>query len=330
MAYTDQDLDDAVKAGVFSEKHIAAFRHFMQNQRQSPGSTEEHFRLVTGFNDIFVTIACLLVLAAGWYIGSFANDQVGALAAAAGSWGLAEYFTRIRRMALPSIVLLMMFVLAAFMTVDFLAEGPLMVVPPLAAMLAAAGHWLRFRVPITIAAVVASGIVAVIAVMTEFDVDLDGALFSGVLLVLGLMTLGLAIWWDSRNVHRITRQADVAFWLHILSSFVIVHTLFSNILLRESQSDGVVVAIVLMTYGLLTLISIILDRRALMVSALGYALYATGHVFTTDNAEGLGFALACLIVGGGLLMLSALWSKVRKPVVELLPYAITSRLPPAL
>ncbi|MCE2518002.1 MAG: hypothetical protein J4F41_09315 [Alphaproteobacteria bacterium] len=329
MAYTDQDLDDAVKAGVVSAKHVAAFRHFMQNQRNGTASSEEHFRMITGFNDVFVTIACLLVLAAGWYIGSFANDQVGALAAAAGSWGLAEYFTRIRRMALPSITLLMVFVTAAFATFDFIADGPLLVLPPLAAMLAAAGHWLRFRVPITIAAVAASGIVAVMALMTEMEIDLDGPLFSGVLLALGLMTLGLAIWWDSRNVHRITRQADVAFWLHILSSFVIVHTLFSNILLRETQSDGMVITIVLLAYGLLTLVSIILDRRAMMVSALGYALYATGHVFTTDNAEGLGFALACLIVGGGLLMLSALWSKVRKPVVGLLPHAMASRLPPA-
>lgn len=75
---------------------------------------EEQFPLLTGFNDIFVTIAAVILLVAVAWIGQFVGPQierngpspVAGLFVAASAWGLAEYFTRERRMALPSIVLL--------------------------------------------------------------------------------------------------------------------------------------------------------------------------------------------------------------------------------
>ena len=45
---------------------------------------------------------------------------------------------------------------------------------------------------------------------------------------LGLISLGTALW-DSRNTLRVTREADIAFWLHILAAGLIVHPLFSAI-----------------------------------------------------------------------------------------------------
>jgi hypothetical protein len=67
---------------------------------------EERLRLITGFNDIFVTIGIALFLGAlNYLLGTY-----GALASGAGiaiaAWGLAEVFTKRKRMALPSIVLL--------------------------------------------------------------------------------------------------------------------------------------------------------------------------------------------------------------------------------
>ena len=53
-------------------------------------------------------------------MGSTAGSRSGAsaLAVAVTSWGLAEYFTRQRRMALPSIVLLLAFVGGVFEAPD--------------------------------------------------------------------------------------------------------------------------------------------------------------------------------------------------------------------
>lgn len=333
MSYSDQDLNDAVNAGVFTEKHVDAFRQFMTNKRHGASSAEEHFRLITGFNDIFVSIACGLVLFSTWFLGAMVEDFLGPILAAISAWGLAEYFTRIRRMALPSILLLLSFILTVYAGV----EGAVMlwsndlavVIAPLAGAIAAGLHWLRFRVPITIAAGIGAMILLVMALMFEAGLNFDDQIISVMLIAMGIATLCLAIYYDSRNVFRITRQADIAFWLHILSSFVIVHTLFSYILISNDFSDGMNVFIVLTTYSILTITSIILDRRALMVSALGYAVYAAGGLLTIGNNESISYALACLVIGGGLLMLSALWGQVRRPFIKILPAAMTDRLPPA-
>lgn len=46
-----------------SEEIVAAFRAHVAALRDTPAADEEHFRLVTGFNDVFVVIACPLLLA---------------------------------------------------------------------------------------------------------------------------------------------------------------------------------------------------------------------------------------------------------------------------
>ena len=83
---------------------------------------EEQFRLLTGFNDIFVSIAAaILLFAVGWIgqrIGATSawrstatgRASLAPLAVAATAWGLALFFTAKRRMALPSILLLLAFV----------------------------------------------------------------------------------------------------------------------------------------------------------------------------------------------------------------------------
>ena len=108
--YSESDLDGAVAAGAISRDAADALRNHIAARRFAPAVDEEHFRLLTGFNDIFVSIAVVLVLTAIAWIGeSIMVPLAGALVAAT-AWGLAEYFTRHRRMALPSILLLLAFV----------------------------------------------------------------------------------------------------------------------------------------------------------------------------------------------------------------------------
>src|SRR5690242_8799642 len=115
--YSDEDIDSAVEAGAISAEAAAALRAHVAGARSTPAVDEEHFRLVTGFNDIFVVIAsALLLISVGW-IGSAVTGWVGSLAAAAAAWALAEFFVRKRRMALPAIVLLIAFCGNVFFTV---------------------------------------------------------------------------------------------------------------------------------------------------------------------------------------------------------------------
>ncbi|RYD91499.1 MAG: hypothetical protein EOP61_27450, partial [Sphingomonadales bacterium] len=115
--YSESDIDGAVQAGALSAEAASSFRAHVASVRTIPAVDEESFRLLTGFNDIFVSIAAVLMLVAMGWIGNairlFTNDHgpspfIG-FAVAGAAWGLAEYFTRERRMALPSIILLLAF-----------------------------------------------------------------------------------------------------------------------------------------------------------------------------------------------------------------------------
>src|SRR3954452_2331985 len=115
--YSESDLEAAVAGGALSADQAARFRNFVAAGQHAPAVDEEHFRLLTGFNDIFVAIAAVILLVAVGWIGHAIPPNIEVdgptpwmgLFVAATAWGLAEYFTRQRRMALPSILLLLAF-----------------------------------------------------------------------------------------------------------------------------------------------------------------------------------------------------------------------------
>jgi hypothetical protein len=114
----ERDLDAAVAAGVIDAPTRERLVIFTRDLRRgTAGGDEESFRLLTGFNDIFVAIAIGMLLLAIGAIAQQVSELASAVAVAVTSWGLAEYFTRQRRMALPSVLLLLSYSVAAFMTV---------------------------------------------------------------------------------------------------------------------------------------------------------------------------------------------------------------------
>ena len=336
--YNDGDLDAAVKAGILSPAAAAGFRAFVAREQGTTAVDEEQFRLLTGFNDIFVSIAAILLLGAVSWIGNSFHGAVGGAALAGASRALAEYFTRRRRMALPSIVLLLGFVLgmAGFaLGLIALVYGN---VPPTeipfglaagAALTAAAtyGHWRRFRVPITVAA----GTAAVLGTIMLTLVALVPALkdhWPPLLLVGGLVVFAVAMWWDASDPTRTTRRSDVAFWLHLSASPMIVHPTFEMLgLLGLNEADTSRAAAAIGIYLVLALVALAVDRRALLVSALFYVVYAMVALFKAAGTLSASFALTALVIGSALLLLSALWHRVRAAVLTLFPAGLRARLP---
>lgn len=318
--YSEAELASAVSAGAISAQTAEALHAFKQTRDATSLPDEENVRLVTSFNDIFVTIAGVLLFIG---LGTLGGDIAGPLLVAAAAWGLAEYFTLKRRMALPSIVLLLAFVGgigagAAALGLDFFAA--------LLATGAAWLHWRRFHVPITVAAGVAAAI-AFAAGLLDNVLSSDNVVL-GFLLVCGIGTFAYAMRWDSADTARRTANADIAFWLHVLAALLIVHPVFQLLDLGKASSIGGAVA-VLGIYLALSLVALAVDRRALMASALAYVLAALVQLVGQGEHNEANLALAALVIGSALLLLSALWHHARRRVIAALPDGWRHKVPPA-
>ncbi|URW76951.1 hypothetical protein M9980_07105 [Sphingomonas donggukensis] len=348
--YSEQDLMSAVEAGAITPDAAAALRNHIAATRGAPSVDEEQFRLLTGFNDIFVAIASALLLAAVGWIGGSVWSPLGGAAVAAVAWGLAEYFTRERRMALPSILLLLAFVggvaatlagvvadngdalgrwieaQSADRNVQMAIAGTIAAVIAGVAAFAAWLHWRRFMVPITVAA----GAVAVVGVVMSLIVGLippaRDAIFP-LVLVAGIAMFAFAMRWDISDRERRTRRSDVAFWLHLAAAPMIAHSVFHMLGVFDARIGVGMAVIVVALYVAFAIVALAVDRRALLVSSLAYVLYALVSLFETAGAVELSAAFTGLVIGSALLLLSAFWHRARGLVVGALG-TIAGYLPP--
>jgi hypothetical protein len=354
--YSQNDLDEAVASGAMSAESATALRSFVEGQRALPSVDEEHFRLITGFNDIFVSIAAAILLFAVGWIGHSIGEALGLvvdrngpsplapLAIAAVAWGLALFFTAKRRMALPSILLLLTFVggvtiATGFAIVAAIGEPPAdregayigatVFLSGIVGAAAAWLHWRRFKVPITIAAGAAAAAMTIVGVIIGIVGEADRArdVLLITVLLLGVGVFLFAMRWDSSDPARVTRRSDVAFWLHLLAAPMIVHPIFTLLGLNDGNATIVEGLVVVALYIALGVTALAIDRRALLVSALAYVLFALQALFRQFGAVELNVALTALVIGSSLLLLSAFWHQARRMVVNPLPEGLRARLP---
>ncbi len=353
--YSEEDLRGAVASGAISAQAADALRAHVSSGRGSPATDEENFRLINSFNDIFVTIAAVLLLVAMAGIGQSSTPGLdgpppfSGLLIAGSAWVLAELFTRKRRMALPSIVLLLAFVGGVF---EMLAGFSVMMIGDAGnigpqnntlafTLISASGlltaaatwvHWQRFKVPITVAAgaaaVAGTVMTALIAALGLANSDNPQNILLPMVFVAGLAIFAYAMRWDISDRARETRRSDVAFWLHLLAAPMIAHPLFHwlGVTGGENISAGAATG-VLCVYIAMGIVALMVDRRALLVSALAYVLVTLTSLFDRFGAVELNVALTALVIGSALLTLSAFWTPIRQAIVGQLPGELQARLP---
>jgi hypothetical protein len=332
------ELEAAVAQGVLDRNAADNLTEFLiQNRNAASEPDEERLRLVTGFNDIFVTIGIALFLGALYYLLDFGLQ--GSVSVAAASWGLAEVFTKRKRMALPSIVLLVTFVasctasswkfFAPEIAAANLGHGELHgLALGLAAVAASILHWLRFHVPITVAAfaagLVAIAVTLIASVTGNLIVDYPAAIFAP----LGIAVFLAAMKFDMSDRNRVTQRTDIAFWLHLLAAPLIVHSIVAPLLTDTAVDMASAVAIVSL-FAVLSLVALTVDRRALLVSSLLYLGYASSKFLSWSGVASENAGLSVLIVGGTVLVLSVAWQPLRRIVLTILPQSIRNLVPPA-
>lgn len=335
--YSESDLEGAVAAGVIPQSTADAFRQHIAVSRVAPAVDEESFRLLTGFNDIFVGIAIALLLTSIAWLGGWVKTGLGGLGVAVAAWALAEYFTRVRRMALPSIILLLAFVGGVAATMigtladlnpDWSDRTNAIIGAGIALVTAGAAwlHWKRFMVPITVAAGAAAIVAMIAALVMSIDPTAKDLLFP-VLFAGGLGTFALAMWWDGSDLTRTTRRSDVAFWLHLAAAPMIAHPVFHMLGVFEGEIGIGQAVIVMALYIVFAFIALAIDRRALLVSSLAYVLYALSMLFRQAGAVELSMAFTAFVIGSALLTLSAFWHPMRRAVIGMLGN-LGNRLPP--
>ena len=324
-------------AGVIPQSTADAFRQHIAATRASPAVDEESFRLLTGFNDIFVGIAIALLLTSIGWLGGWVKTGLGGLGVAVAAWALAEYFTRVRRMALPSIILLLAFAggVAATMVGTLVDINPdwsdqtnALIATGIALVTGGATwlHWKRFMVPITVAVGAASGVAALVALYVAVTHVSEDGIFP-LVLIGGIGTFALAMWWDGSDLTRTTRRSDVAFWLHLAAAPMIAHSVFHMLGVFQGQIGVAQALIVMALYLVFAFIALAIDRRALLVSSLAYVLYALSMLFQQAGAVELSMAFTAFVIGSALLTLSAFWHPMRRAVIGTLGN-LGNRLPP--
>jgi hypothetical protein len=149
-----------------------------------------------------------------------------------------------------------------------------------------------------------------------------------VLIPLGLAIFALAMRFDMSDTARQTRRADIAFWLHLLAAPLIVHPVVSEI--HGGAELGVSQAVVVIALFLvLSIVALIVDRRALLVSSLAYLAYAMAALIANVGWQSSTAAVAILGVGIVVLALSVLWKPLRAVVLKPLPEVLRLRVPAA-
>jgi hypothetical protein len=318
--------------------------------RQSDLQDDEALRFVTSFADIFVSLGLALFFgSAAYFIAAYAGPVAMWAGLAVLAWLVAEFFSRRRRLALPSIILLGLFSASVFMaTWQLVAElnptAPLNWWHPTdehswvlanAASLALAGlatavftclHYLRFRVPITIAAMAAAVIATCVGLVYWWMPGLSVQSFNALLFGAGILVFIVAMRFDMSDLQRTTRRTDIAFWLHLLAAPLIVHPLIAEFGHGQLLDTKGAIAVLALFLGL-GLISLIIDRRALLVSALTYAGIAFATLLRQTGFADNTPAATLLALGVFILLLSALWRPLRQALLKLLPATLVIRLP---
>ncbi|OCX61653.1 hypothetical protein BFP70_15205 [Thioclava sp. SK-1] len=345
---TSQDLRASVAAGQLTEAQAASILALAQTRagyRSAMSNEDEPFELFRGFAEIFVTVGLSILFFAAFGLIGLAGGGAVALIIVPLTVVLAEYFTRRRRMVLPSMFLTTALAVAiAWAASD--ATDPISLISNRSGVLLALGltvaglflWFLRYRVPFTMFLIGLCGFLAIVDPRSVFAVmmpgsqglrsamDLTQADSAGLaMLIFGLLALAGGIWFDMRDPHRLGRQSASGFWLHVLAAPALVNTVAVTFF-NMGPGSG---------YGLLTLtllvaavLALVIDRRSFLTAGLGYMVFLLIYVFA-DDQKPLSWLVTLLVLGAGLTALGAGWTALRGRLMRMLPdFPGKTRLPP--
>ena len=354
----NDDLEAAIGEGIVTQAQADALLAFAAQRHAGAAglrADEERFRFMRGFNDFFFAIGVVL-LGAGiaMYVGMGGAPALYAVAAAI-MWALAELLVRRMRLVLPGIVILIFFVVFVISAALPFVTGIPQARPPAIsralgfggffnpasevqlaikaaiACIAAAAFYARFYFPFAL--FVTGGGAVLAAVLSADSLLFDNATLPRLIMLLlcGLVVFAAAMRYDLSDRLRATRRSDCAFWLHVLAAPLLVHSLVALVSPRAFQLNNFAAAMIILIAVLLTLVALIIDRRALLVSALTYIGIVIAYTLAHAGATATAVGIATLVILGILVLaLGVGWAPLRRGVASLMSRKIMDRLPPVV
>lgn len=348
----NEDLDAAVKSGVITAEQAANLRRQAAAGAPADMAETETPRVARGFNDVMLALGTAIITLAMMSLWGLPWVQVAptVYVTIAVLWLISELLDVRRKAVLPGIVAVIGITAAAiYVGVSIgtrmgdlpnetaplreLFKWPVKTVMWAAATVAIANaiYYARFRLPFALLPLALGvGIASVQAVILLFGWERTAAIPHILGLGFGVLLFAAAMWYDTSDPLRRTRNADCGFWLHLAAAPLIVHSLLSIFggtrLAQTGGGSGLTVALI----AGVTLVALAIDRRALIVSSLTYLLAAVGYVVSTASQMLGGSTFASLIVLGVVVLIVGMgWQPARRAVLA--PFrgqAWLAKLPP--
>jgi len=332
---TPDQITKALDAGIITPSQASAMRakaSTTDNDLAQIGN-EDEMRFLRSFSDVFIAIGVGIFGFGLSVVAGLMGGGTSFLLAAAVMWIMAEYFGRKRRAHLPTLITALAFLIFTQRGVQVVlgeigfGGDIITALITLGAMLL---FYLRIRLPFCIALIALAGLYLAAALVNKVAPEFLTSQFGLGLFLSGFIIFCVALAYDLRDKHRTTRFADNAFWLHFLAAPLIIHGLaLQTVSLKKDVLFGFVpmvsldrgdAAIVMIIVAVITLIGLAINRRALIVSSLGYAAFAMGYLF---DGTGLGFgsvvAATLLLLGAAIIFLGAGWHTARNGLLTILP-----------
>lgn len=350
MNLTQDHLETALTRNIITVEQRDALRelaHEPAERATVEQNSDERFRFITGFNDIFLAIGVILFIVAMSLVASQLFDLhfTGYLFVAATMWLISEILaTRLRR-AIPSMLAAGAFVVFALFATDsaidrfsgssgvFSDDVMQLYGLSIAACIWTLAYFYRFRLPFSVimigGAFVSLGFLITMSVFagistgsTLFDRPLVPAIYA---LVSGLILLAIALRYDRADPERVSLKADYGFWLHLLAAPLIVHAMMYLVAGLSSVSVESVISVgsairVVAIFLVLAVFALVINRRAILVATLTYLGIALWYLIsrnagTADNAV----LLTMLIISLFVIGLGIGWHPIRRTLMRVPP-----------
>lgn len=314
-------LEAAADKGIIKQSQVEPLFDFLNGEVRdvSVNNSEEQLRFVRSFGDIFITLGIVFVMVAG---AKIELSSLGNIVPFLISIASAEWLIRIRRLALPGIAILIAIIYFASQVIGFSNADPALHNVIILTTLGILFYW-RYKMPFTLMPI-AIGVISIISLLLEVDITKIQTLA----IVYGLLVFSTAMWFDSQDTKRQNRLSDSAFWLHLLAAPLVVHGVMSTLLTSASFSDykeALIVAFFIVFF----LIALYVDRRALLVSSLSYAIYAVIKIANDSNQSIENLTLFVFVAFGAFIVFfGANWYTARNIIFSKTEHTILSKFVP--